>query len=160
MTTEPGPSAAPHTVYTGRTSNWQMVAGTSAGAALLVIMGWAGQGGWLELGLPIALLVIGIALNVATAASLRASAGPNGLDIRWGIASVRCAYPLERIARAEVIQVPWWRVTYGLWWTPRGTSCTVRSGDALRLTLTNGRLVTVTVPDPDLAVAAIESARA
>jgi hypothetical protein len=39
----------------------------------------------------------------------------------------------------------------------RLADCTVRSGPALRLTLRTGRTVTITVPDPQAAVAAIGS---
>ena len=55
-----------------------------------------------------------------------------------------------------MVDVPGWRVTYGLWWTPKRTSCTIRSGDTVRLVLTNRRIVTVTVPDPHLAVQALD----
>jgi hypothetical protein len=37
---------------------------------------------------------------------------------------------------------------------------TLRTGAALRLVLTNGRQVTISTPDPDAAVVAIDEARA
>ncbi|WP_421120912.1 hypothetical protein ACE2AJ_06375 [Aquihabitans daechungensis] len=160
MTTDPAPATLPRTVYTGRTTNWPMVAATSAGAVLLVAMGATGEGGWSGLGLPLTLVAIGVLAEVITGSSIRASAGPNGVDVRWGILGwPRCTYRLDQIATAEVVDVPWTRVSYGLWWTPRRTNCTVRSGPALRLVLTSGRIATVTVPDPALAVRSIDAAR-
>ncbi len=159
MTTDRAPAARRHTVYTGRTTNWPMVAATSIGAVLVVVMGATGDGGWLALGLPLTLVAIGVLLNVLTSSSVRASAGPMGFDVRWGLIGwPRCTYPLDQIATAEVVDVPWTRVSYGLWWTPRRTNCTIRPGSAVRLVLTSGRIVTVTVPDTDLAVRAITEA--
>lgn len=160
MTSEQDHDTSPRTVYTGRTTNWPMVAATSIGAVLLVVMGATGEGSWLALSLPFLLVAIGVLANVLTSSSVRASAGPNGFDVRWGIVGwPRCTYPLDQIASAEVVDVPWTRVSYGLWWTPKRTSCTIRTGDAVRLLLTTGRIVTVTVPDPDLAVRALHEAR-
>ena len=160
MTTDQAPASSRRTVYTGRTTNWPMVVATSAGAVLLVVTGATGEGGWLDLAVPL-LVAVGVLANVLTSSSVRASAGPQGLDIRWGVVGwPHCTYPLATIEHAEVIDLSWWRVSFGLWWTPRRTSCTIRSGDTLRLVLTNGRIITVTVPDPHLAVQAIEDARA
>ncbi|MGN6694735.1 MAG: hypothetical protein ACTHN0_11220 [Aquihabitans sp.] len=151
---------APRTVYTGRTTAWPMVIGTSLGAVPLILLGATGDGGWSALALPLLLVLIGIVANVLTCSSVRASAGPNGFDLRWGIVGwPHCSYALDEIERAEVIDLPWYRVTYSFWWTHRGTSCTIRSGPTVRLHLTNGRIVTVTVPEPQLAVAAIEDAK-
>ena len=158
MTTD-APTAGPRTIYTGRTTNWPMVALTSALAVLLIVMGWNGQGSWIELAVPFTLIALGILANVLTASSVRASAGPNGFDVRWGLVGwPRCTYQIDQIATAEVVRVPWSRVSFGLWWTPKRTSCTLRAGAAVRLVLTSGRIVTVTVPHPDLAVQAIEDA--
>lgn len=65
---------------------------------------------------------------------------------------------LDDIERAEEIDLPWWRVSYGFWWTPKRTNCTVRSGPTVRLSLRNGRIVTITVPEPEDAVAALREA--
>lgn len=159
MTTD-APPAGPRTVYTGRTTNWPMVALTSALAALLIVMGWNGEDSGAELAVPMVLIGLGIVANVLTASSVRAAAGPNGFDVRWGLVGwPRCTYRIDEIATAEVVHVPWTRVTYGLWWTPKRTSCTLRAGDAVRLVLTSGRIVTVTVPDPALAVQAVREAQ-
>lgn len=161
MTTDQASPTGHRTVYTGRTTSWPMVIATSGAAVLLIVGGATGEdGGGGVLAVTLALVLIGILANVLTSSSVRASAGPNGFDIRWGLVGwPHLAYELDEIAGAEVIDIPWYRVTYGVWWTPKRTSCTVRSGPTVRLTLTNGRIVTVTVPQPELAVDAIETAR-
>ena len=162
MTTDQAPASSRHTVYSGRTTNWPMVVATSAFAILLIVLGSTGEGddgGWGGPALPIVLVTVGVLAEVLTGSSVRAFAGTKGLDIRWGLVGwPRCTYALDQIARAEVIDLPWWRVSFGLWWTPRRTSCTIRSGPTLRLLLTNGRIVTVTVPDPELAARALVDA--
>ena len=104
---------------------------------------------------------VGVVVNVLTASSVRATAGPNGLTIRWGpVGWPRCSYPLDQVIDAEVIDLPWWRVSWGFWWTPKRTSCTVGSGPTVKLSLRNGRIVTITVPEPAAAVAALQQAMA
>jgi hypothetical protein len=150
-----------YAVYTGRTTSWPMVAATSAGALLIVLMGKNSQGTWGDpmFVVPLILVAIGVLAEVLTGSSVRATAGPNGLTIHWGLIGwPRCTYRLDEIERAEVIELPWWRVSYGLWWTPTRTNCTVRSGPTLRLLLRNQRTVTITVPDPAAAVAALNEA--
>ena len=153
--TSPAPA-----VYTGRSTAWPMVVVSSVGGvAVLAMAGWSG-GPWWGFVVPMALAGLSIMVNVLTAADVRATAGPNGFTIHWGILGwPRCHYRLDRIARAEVIDLPWWRVSFGFWWTPRRTCCTLRSGPTVRLQLRNGRCVTVTVPDPHAAVAAIVEAQ-
>jgi hypothetical protein len=76
--------------------------------------------------------------------------------IHWGFVGwPRARYTLDRIQDAWVVDIPWQSVSYGFWWTPSRTVCTVRSGPALRLRLLSGRTITVTVPDPHAAVAAL-----
>ncbi|HWJ61381.1 MAG TPA: hypothetical protein VNS19_05380, partial [Acidimicrobiales bacterium] len=122
-------ATGPRTIYTGRTTNWPVIVPTVVLAVLLVAMGSTGEGGRGGSGdfaVIVALLAIGIAANILTASSVRASAGPNGFDVRWGVVGwPRCVYRLDEIQHAEVIDLPWYRVTWGLWWSPRGTSCTV-----------------------------------
>lgn len=163
MTSPPLTGGSTHAVYTGRTTSWAMVAGTCLAGVLLALVATSSGGDWSDLVvvLPLLLIAIGVVADLVTASSVRATAGPNGFTIRWGAFGwPRCSYPLDRIARAEVIDLPWWRVSWGFWWTPRRTSCTVRSGPTVRLTLTSGRLVTVTVPEPAAAVAALHAATA
>lgn len=164
MTTDQASPAGSRTVYTGRTTAWSMVASTSLLAVLLIVGAATGDrsergatGVWTIVA---GLVAVGVLANVLTASSVRVSAGSNGLHIRWGVIGwPRSRYPLAEVALAEVVDVPWYRVTWGFWWTPTRTSCTVRSGPTLRLTLTTGRIVTVTVPDPARAVRALDEAR-
>ena len=140
-----------------------MVAATSVGTLLIVLMGKNSNGTWgdLIIVIPLILVAIGVLAEVLTGSSVRATAGPNGLTIHWGLIGwPRCTYPLDQIEHAEVIDLPWWRVSYGLWWTPKRTNCTVRSGPTLRLSLRNQRTVTITVPQPAAAVAALREASA
>lgn len=159
MTAISSPSTS-STVYTGRTTGWPVVVLSGVLAVVLVTAGGFGDGGWLSLGLPLILVAIGVIGEVLTSSSVRVTAGPNGFDVRWGILGwPRCTYRLDQIERAAVVDVPLWRVSFGFWWTPRRTTCTMRAGDNVRLWLTSGRIVTITVPDPATAVEIIEAAR-
>lgn len=154
----------PHMIYSGSATNWPMVIFTSVLAIPLGIslplLGAPSDSRW-SLGIPAALVLIGVAANILTASSVRATAGPNGVTVHWGLVGwPRLAYSLDDIEQAEVIDLRWWAVSWGLWWTPRRTCCTVRSGPTLRLHLCSGRTVTVSVPAPDAAVRAIEAGRA
>lgn len=161
MTSPPLTGGNAHAVYTGRTTSWTTVASTCVAAVLLVLLATSSGGSWSDLMLLLPLIAIGVLADLLTASSVRATAGPNGFTIGWGsVGWPRCSYPLDQIARAEVIDLPWWRVSWGFWWTPRRTSCTVRNGPTVRLSLTSGRIVTVTVPEPAAAVAAIHAAKA
>lgn len=163
MTSLPIPTPHQYAVYTGRTTSWPMVAATSAGALLLVLMSKQSNIAWDDptVVVPLLLVAIGVLGEVLTGSSVRATAGPNGLTVHWGLIGwPRCTYHLDDIDHAEVIDLPWWRVSYGLWWTPRRTNCTVRSGPTLRLSLRNRRTVTITVPDPTAALAALNEASA
>lgn len=148
-----------YSIYTGRATNWPMVIVSTALVVPLLVMGNAGAG-WRSLTVPLLVAATGVLLNMLTASSVRTAAGSNGVSVRFGVLGwPRCTYRIEQIEHAEVIDLPFWHVAYGFWWTPRRTSCTVRSGPALRLTLTTGRTVTITVPDAYAAVAAIHEAR-
>jgi hypothetical protein len=140
-----------------------MVASTCVGAALVVLMGRESNGAWADplFVVPVVLVAIGVLANVLTASSVRATAGPNGFTVRWGLFGwPRCTYRIDEIEHAEVIDIPWWRVSYGFWWTLRRTNCTVRSGPTVQLSLTNRRVVTITVPEPEAAVAALRETSA
>jgi len=163
MTSLPITGPTQYAVYTGRTTSWPMVVATSIGTLLLVLMGKQSDTTWnsVVIGLPLVLVAIGALGEVLTGSSVRATAGPNGLTVHWGLIGwPRCTYRLDQIEHAEVIDLPWWRVSYGLWWTPKRTNCTVRSGPTLRLSLSNQRTVTITVPEPAAAVAALTAASA
>jgi hypothetical protein len=153
MTTSTFPGR--HSIYTGRATNWPMVVLSVALAVPMVALSDARS--W---AIP-ALVVAVVLVNALTATSVRTTAGPNGVTIRFGVIGwPRATYGIERIARAEVVDQHPWRVAYGFWWTPSRTNCTVRSGPALRVTLVTGRVVTVNVPDPQAAVAVLNEATA
>jgi hypothetical protein len=148
------------TVYTGRATNWTSV--VISGLLLVPLIGLAfTSGAVLETGLAIVALVFaGLLAEVVTASDVRASCGSHGVSIYWGILGwPRARHSLSEIADVSVVEVPWWAVSYGFWWTPSRTVCTVRSGPALRLRLKRGRTITVTVPDPQAALAALRATR-
>lgn len=145
-------------VYTGRATNWPAIAVT--GLLLVPLLGLAATSSTdTTVALVGLLFVIGLLAEIATGSDVRATSGHQGVSIHWGFAGwPRASYRLDDIAHASVVSIPWWAVSYGLWWTPWRTVCTVRSGPALRLRLRSGRTVTVTVPDPHAAVDALRSA--
>lgn len=148
------------TAYTGRATNWTSV--VVSGLLLVPLIGLAANGGNVfESGLAItALALAGLLAEVVTASDVRAASGSHGVSIYWGFLGwPRAKYSLSEIRDASVVDVPWWAVSFGFWWTPSRTVCTVRSGPALRLRLDSGRTITVTVPDPQAALAALRSAR-
>jgi hypothetical protein len=80
-----------------------------------------------------------------------------GLQVRCGVLGwPRCSYPRDSIVSGEAIAVSIWRTwNWGFSWTPRGGwSFILRSGPAIRLTLLDGRRVTVGVDDPAAALTA------
>jgi hypothetical protein len=147
------------TAYTGRATNWPSV--IVSGLLLVPLIGLAASSGSVpETVVAFTVIaLVGLLGEVVTASDVRASCGPHGVSIHWGVLGwPRAKYPLAAIANASVVDVPWWAVSYGFWWTPGRTVCTVRTGPALRLHLVNGRTVTVTVPDPHTALAALRIA--
>ncbi|MGL5810059.1 MAG: hypothetical protein ACRCYQ_08950 [Nocardioides sp.] len=144
------------TVYSGRATNWPVLVATVLLLVPLVALSRSAGDDWRGFILPATVAVAGVLLEMLTASSVRATAGPQGLTVHWGVLGwPRMHYQPAEIAEAHVVQVPWWLVTFGFWWTPWRTTCTIRSGPALRLALTSGRIVTVSVPDPAAAVAAL-----
>ena len=145
------------TAYTGRVTNWTSVVVSGLLLVPLLIMSRDSLG---STGVLVVVLVLaGLLAEVVTASDVRAACGSRGVQIRWGLLGwPRVSYALAEIEDASVVRVPWWAVTYGFWWTPTRTACTVRSGPALRLRLHSGRTVTLTVPDPHAAVAALQAA--
>jgi hypothetical protein len=146
-------------VYTGRATNWTSV--VVSGVLLVPLIGLASTSGSVDSTVVVVgvLALVGLLAEVATASDVRASCGSGGVTIHWGVVGwPRATYRLDEIEEASVVDVPWWAVSYGFWWTPARTVCTVRSGPALRLRLHTGRKVTVTVPDPHAAWAALRVA--
>lgn len=158
MTTSAFAGPGRHSVYTGRATNWPMVGLSVALVVSLLALSNMSLGDRGDL--VILLLAIAVVLlEGLTATSIRTTAGPHGVTVRFGVLGwPRCTYRLAQIAHAEVIDLPAWSVVYGFWWTPRRTCCTLRSGPTLRLTLHSGRTVTITVPDVPAAVAVIREA--
>ncbi|CAB4771754.1 unannotated protein [freshwater metagenome] len=146
------------TVYTGRATNWLGV--IVSGLLLVPLVGLTATNSVDTTVVLVGLLaLIGLLAEVATASDVRATCGRQGVSFYWGVAGwPRASYRLDDIAEATIATIPWWAVSYGLWWTPWRTVCTVRIGPALRLRLDNGRTVTVTVPDPHAALDALRSA--
>jgi hypothetical protein len=93
-----------------------------------------------------------------TSTSLRVTSGPRGVQVRCGVFGwPRLTYPRERISGAEIVIVSIWRMwNSGVNWTPRGGwTFVLRSGSAVRFTLTSGRRVTVGVTDPQAVLATL-----
>lgn len=148
------------TVYTGRETNWFSV--VISGLLLIPLVGAALQSGSSpSLAVVVLLLtLVGFLAEVITASDVRATCGPQGVAVHWGFLGwPRARYALEDIQDAWVVEIPWQAVSYGFWWTPSRTVCTVRRGPALRLQLLNGRTVTITVPDPRAALSALNENR-
>jgi hypothetical protein len=146
------------TVYSGRTTNWPVIGAAVAGGLALAVVGRPWAGPWPGMLGPLAIAIAVIALGLATATSLRVTTGPRGVDVRCGAFGwPRFTYQRERIVSGEVVMVSIWRSwTGGINWTPRGGWVFVlRSGPSLRLSLTNGRQVTVAVTDPLEALVAL-----
>ncbi|MEV6596243.1 hypothetical protein AB0M36_05175 [Actinoplanes sp. NPDC051346] len=140
-------------------TNWPIVVLSVALLVPLLVLGKPPGGSWRDLTVPLLMAAAGVLLMVLTATSVRTAAGPNGVSVRFGMLGwPRWTYRIARIEHAEVIDLPLWSVAGGFWWTPRRTCYTVRSGPTLRLILHSGRIVTITVPDPYSAVAAIREA--
>lgn len=140
--------------YTGRATNWTMV--VLSGLLLVPLIGLASSQVDGTFVIVVALALLGLLAEVVTASDVRVACGSQGVSVHWGIVGwPRMRYELAEIAEASVVQVPWWAVSFGFWWTPGRTVCTVRSGPTLRLRLHNGRTVTLTVPDPHAAAAAL-----
>lgn len=146
------------TVYTGRMTNWTSVVVSILLLAPLVGLGMTGPVDSTAV-VVLLLIIVGVLAEVVTGSDVRVTAGARGVSIHWGLAGwPRASYALDEIVEASVADVTWWGVSWGLWWTPWRTVSTVRPGAALRLRLHSGRVVTVTVPDPAAAVAALRAA--
>jgi hypothetical protein len=152
-----------HAVYTGRSTNWPVLVAMCALLVPLIVLAAGDGGSWLapDLLAPLAVILVAVVLAVLMTTSVRATAGPRGVTVHFGVFGwPRLRYPLHRILRADVVDVPASHWTWGVHWTPRrGTMLTLCGGPALRLTLVSGRTVTISTPDPAAAAAAVERAR-
>ncbi len=135
-----------HSVYSGRWTNWPAIWLTTAVAVPLMAMGMTSKGTFWAPGfiIPVGIILVALFVSLVMAASVRTTAGPNGVAVHFGVfGRPRFRYPIARIAEAAATPVPsppwgWW----GFYWTPRrGLMLTLRTGPALRLILTSGRSV-------------------
>ncbi len=152
-------------IYSGRTTNWPLLAAGITGALALMLLGRPWAGPWPGMIVPLAIVLGALTLTLVTTSSLRVTTGPRGVFIRCGVFGwPHFAYPRERVSRGEIVTVSIWRTwKSGISWSPRGGwTFVLRSGPAMRLTLSNGRRVTVGVSDPQAALAALgpDAARA
>ncbi len=152
-----------HSVYSGRSTNWPMIWLAGALAVPFIAMGMTSKGSFWAPGfvIPAGIVLVALLVTLLTAASVRTTAGPNGVTVHFGTFGwPRFRYPIARIAEATAIVVTWSQWGWGIYWSPRrGLMLTLRTGPALRLVLTSGRSVTISMPHPDAAVRAIEEAR-
>lgn len=156
-------TAPPATVYTGRSANWPLIWLSIVLAVPLLAMGATSDGAWSDSGLllPLAIAAAAIVVNLLTATSVRTTTGPNGVTAHFGVVGwPRFHYPVERIRSATAVELRSGPCSWGIWWSPRrGLLLTLGAGPAIRLELTNGRIVTVSAPDAPAAVDALERAR-
>lgn len=148
------------TVYTGRETNWSSIIISGLLLIAVIVMPLPSDSPPSNVVLILVLALVGTLGEVITASDVRATCGPQGVAVNWGFLGwPRARYALAEIQDAWVVDIPWRSVSYGFWWTPSRTVCTVRSGPALRLQLLSGRTVTITVPDPRAALAALNANR-
>jgi hypothetical protein len=155
-------NTAVQTIYSGRSTNWPMI--FLSVAFLVPLLTWARGPGdsWSSAGflIPLLVAVAAVVANLLMGTSLRTTAGPNGISVHCGVIGwPRFRYPMHRIEHVEAIEIPRSSGWYMLWSPRRGLMLTLRSGPALRLTLTNGRKVTISTPQPQVALLAIDDAR-
>lgn len=150
--------SAPTTVYTSRATNWPFLTVAIALALPLLAMGLTGT----EPGsLTGTLVVSGVLVSgLVMSTSLRVTAGTGGVTVRSGLLGLpRWTFPIERIAHAEPAELAPWSMFGGIWWSRRdGLRITQRTGPALRLRLTDGRQVTLTVNEPNVALTVLNQA--
>ncbi|MGD9694751.1 MAG: hypothetical protein AB7V42_03710 [Thermoleophilia bacterium] len=159
-----GPShAGPVEAYSAHAANWPVLTLVTAAAVPLVALPLVSGRAPSAAGVAMALAIAGVAViaNLVTASSLRVTAGPRGVLVRFGaLGWPRFRFPVEEIAGAEATEIPRWSSAWGIGWTRRdGLRLTLRTGPALRLTLVSGRRVTVNVDDPDRARRVLDAAR-
>jgi hypothetical protein len=143
-------------VYSGRVTNWPLFWLVNALAVPLFALSGFPHTPWAP---TLATAAFFVLLNLVIT-SLRTTAGPNGVVVRYGVFGLpRFRYPAAAIARAEAIDVPLSRLGgLGIHWSPwRGTRLTVRTGPTLQLHLVSGKDVTISADDPAAAVAVINA---
>ncbi|MFE3262362.1 hypothetical protein ACFXPS_43905 [Nocardia sp. NPDC059091] len=143
------------TVYTCRVTSWSMFWLTVFFFLIPVSSGiWMGTGPqWQSVFLAVVLL-LNLVLAVV-AISQRVTAGPAGLTVSLGPFGL----PRVRVARASIAHAEMIYLTATFWtgagvfWRPkRGWFLTPKLGPVLRLRLTSGRTITVSVAEPAAAM--------
>jgi hypothetical protein len=152
-----------HTLNSGRSTNWPMIWLSTALLVPLVAMAKGSNGWWTAAGvaLPLLVAIAAAMVNLLTATSVRTTAGPNGVTVHFGVFGwPRFRYSIQRIQHVEAVEIPSSQWAWGMYWSPRrGLMLTIRTGPALRVMLTNGRKVTISTSQPEVAVQAIDHAR-
>ncbi|WP_433664146.1 hypothetical protein ACQPW1_19665 [Nocardia sp. CA-128927] len=143
-------------VYTCRATNWPVLWIDIFGVVLATYLGLVSYSVVLRF-LFTALMIIAL-VKAIVEASQRVSAGPDGLTVNLGAFGFpRVTVARANIARAEIVDLPvTLRSRWGTYWTrKREWFLTPNMGPALRLTLASGRMVTVSMPEPAAALAAM-----
>jgi hypothetical protein len=148
-------------VYSSHSTNWPVLAVTAVLAVPIAGLSRPPEGGppLSEWAPSLVVLILLVVLGVTTATSLRVTIGPAGVTARFGALRLpRFNYPVATIASARPGDIrPW--ATPGIYWTHHdGLRLALRSGPALRLTLTGGRRITIAVDDTESALRALRSA--
>ncbi|MBI2691046.1 MAG: hypothetical protein HYX29_03770 [Solirubrobacterales bacterium] len=151
---------ATRTIYNGHTANWPVLIFSVALSVPLVVIALANGAALLSNLLVASLIALLVVSSVLTSSSLRSTIGPTGVSVRFGVFGFpRFHWSLEQIERAEPVEISPWDQMFGIWWSPlTGLKLSLRSGTAIRLTLTSGRHVTFNVEDSTAAIAALEAA--
>ena len=145
-------------VYSDRTTNWPVIAVAVTGGLALVVFGRPWDGPWPGMIGPLAIAFVALVAGLVTSSSMRVTTGPLGVHVRCGVLGLpHFVFARQRITHAEPVAASIWRSwTWGINWTPReGWTFLLRSGPAVRLTLTNGRHVTIGVTDQSAAISAL-----
>jgi hypothetical protein len=145
-------------VYSSHSTNWPVLALTVILAVPIAGFSRPPEGApdlvqWVPSLLVFVLVVV---VGVMTATSLRVTIGPTGVNARFGSLRLpQFRYPVTTIVSAgPAIIRPW--ATPGIFWTHRdGLRLALRGGPAFRLTLRNGRRITIAVDDVGSALQAL-----
>ncbi|MFI6996389.1 hypothetical protein [Nocardia sp. NPDC050175] len=141
------------TVYTCRVTNWPILWLSIFCTVVCIFNVAVSDGGALFLFVVVLWCIV--LVKAVVQASQRVSAGPVGLAVNLGpFGFPRVTVARANIARAEIIDMPvTLRSRWGVYWTrKRGWFFTPNMGPALRLHLTNGRNITVAMPEPAAAI--------